>query len=172
MIAVMGAESTGKTTLCAQLARAMRGLWVPEYLRQFCEIEGRLPRADEQLLVMQQQIDNELAALEAARRLQWPYVFCDSTPLKTIIYSELLFNDTSLYDEAVAHHRAHFSLTLFLQPDIGWQHDGLRDGAHVQAPVTALVKRRLEQYALPYVEITGAGDTRLQAAINAITTLK
>jgi nicotinamide riboside kinase len=167
LIAVMGAESTGKTTLCAQLARALDGLYVPEYLRTFCELNGRVPRTDEQRAVMQQQMDNELTAREAARRLGLPYVFCDSTPLTTIIYSEMLFNDSSLYDKAVAHHRL-FATTLFLQPDIGWKADGVRDGAHVQGPVTELVRARLDQYNLPYVQISGNGQARLQCALSAL----
>ncbi len=170
MIAVMGAESTGKSTLCAQLARACSGLYVPEYLRTFCELKGRVPRADEQHAMMQHQIDNERIAREAARRLLLPYVFCDSTPLTTVLYSDMLFNDTSLYDEAVAHHRQ-FATTLFLQPDIGWKADGVRDGAHVQGPVTALVRARLDRYALPYVEFGGAGQARLQAALRVLSTL-
>jgi nicotinamide riboside kinase len=116
-------------------------------------------------------MDNELAAREAVRRLGLRYVFCDSTPLTTIIYSEMLFNDTSHYDEAVAHHRL-FTTTLFLQPDIGWKADGVRDGAHVQGPVTELVRARLDQYKLPYVEVSGEGSERLQCAMQTLHLLR
>jgi nicotinamide riboside kinase len=100
MIAVVGAESTGKTTLCEQLGRKLQGLWVPEYLRSFCVSEGRVPRAEEQRAVMQRQAECEFAALDAAQAAQLRYVFCDATPLMTAIYSELLFSDASLFDFA------------------------------------------------------------------------
>jgi hypothetical protein len=58
-IGLIGAESTGKTTLAAQLARATGGLWVPEYLRDFCVLHGRPPRADEQQGVIDGQIARE-----------------------------------------------------------------------------------------------------------------
>jgi nicotinamide riboside kinase len=165
LIAIVGAESTGKTTLCAQLARALNGLWVPEYLRTLCELQGRVPLASEQRAVMQQQMENETIALHAARSLGLSYVLCDSTPLMTAIYSELLFHDTSLYEAAFAYHHKHYALTLFMQPDMGWVHDGMRDGAHVQPPVTALLEKQLKAHAVPYVRISGAGNVRFENAL-------
>lgn len=164
LIAVVGAESTGKTTLCAQLARACRGLWVPELLRDFCNVEGRTPRVDEQQSVMDAQIAREEAALFAARERGMRFVFCDTTPLMTAIYSELLFNDSSHINFALSHQQ-HYALTLFLQADIGWQVDGQRDGEHVQPIVTAMLAKHLKAHALPYVSINGAGDARLEKAL-------
>jgi nicotinamide riboside kinase len=168
MIAVVGAESTGKTTLCEQLGRKLQGLWVPEYLRSFCVSEGRVPRAEEQRAVMQRQADCEFAALTAAQAAQVRFVFCDATPLMTAIYSELLFSDASLFDFALKHHHR-YALTLFTQPDMGWQSDGImRDGAHVQAPVTARVREFLQSNALRFKEIKGSYEQRLQTALEAI----
>jgi nicotinamide riboside kinase len=168
MVAVVGAECTGKSTLCEQLGCKLQGLWVPEYLRSFCVSEGRVPSAEEQRGVMERQAACEFAALRAAQAAKLGYVLCDATPLMTAIYSELLFNDTSLFAFALNHHRR-YALTLFMQPDIGWQSDGImRDGAQVQAPVTARVRECLKASALPYAEITGSNEQRLQAAIKAI----
>ena len=49
VIGLLGAESTGKTTLAAELGRALaaggrRVAVVPEYLREFCDRSGRTPR--------------------------------------------------------------------------------------------------------------------------------
>jgi nicotinamide riboside kinase len=164
-IAVLGAESTGKTTLCAQLARACQGLWVPEYLRDFCVVQGRTPRADEQRHILQMQIAREQAAGVAARERGMHFVFCDTTPLMTAIYSELLFKDAALVGEAMTHQQQAYALTLFLQPDIGWQADGQRDGAQVQPVVTAMIEQHLKPSAAPYVRISGSGDVRLASAL-------
>ena len=54
---------------------------------------------------MEHQADCEFAALDAAQAAKLHFVFCDATPLMTAIYSELLFNDASLFDFALKHHR-------------------------------------------------------------------
>ncbi len=47
-IAVLGAESSGKSTLCVALARRYDTLWVPEYLREFVDTHGRVPFESDQ----------------------------------------------------------------------------------------------------------------------------
>jgi nicotinamide riboside kinase len=166
-IGLIGAESTGKTTLAAQLARATGGLWVPEYLRDFCVLHGRPPRADEQQGVIDGQIAREARALGAAERAGLRFVFCDAPPLMTAIYSELLFADASHFAQALAHQRR-YAFTLFTQPDIGWQHDGVRDGPHVQQPVTERIAQLLTQHGIGYAPVSGAGPLRLQHALAAL----
>ena len=60
VIALLGAESTGKTTLARQLAETLRAgtrrvALVEEYLREFCEVHGRTPTREEQLPIAQEQ---------------------------------------------------------------------------------------------------------------------
>jgi nicotinamide riboside kinase len=100
-IAILGAECTGKTTLLADMAahlraRGARVSVVDEVLRQWCAAQGRTPRADEQAAIMQAQI----AAVDAAKACD--YLLCDTTPLVTAVYSDVLFGDHSLYPVAVA----------------------------------------------------------------------
>ena len=60
-IAIVGAESTGKSELAQALARhlasdfGLRAACVGEYLREWCDAHGRTPRADEQLGIAQEQ---------------------------------------------------------------------------------------------------------------------
>jgi nicotinamide riboside kinase len=44
-VAILGAESTGKSTLAEALAMYYDTVWVPEYLREFVEVQGRVLRA-------------------------------------------------------------------------------------------------------------------------------
>ena len=53
VVALLGAESTGKTTLAAEIgaalaARGIRVEVVAEFLREFCDVHARTPRRDEQ----------------------------------------------------------------------------------------------------------------------------
>ena len=109
-IAILGAESTGKTQLAQALsahwnALGQSALWVPEVLREWCDRESRTPHQHEQWDIVQEQ---------ATRVLQAPavdWLIADTTPLMTAIYSELLFADRTLYDFALEHQR-HYDITL------------------------------------------------------------
>ena len=172
VVALLGAESTGKTTLAQALAQALARetgkatAWVPEALRQWCEAAGRTPRADEQPAIAQAQH----ASIEQAAAAH-AIVVCDTTPLMTAVYSRLVFGDRSLEAWAVqAHARA--SLTLLTALDLPWVSDGLqRDGPHVQAPVDEALQALLQAHALPWVRVAGQGPARLQAALAAVRPL-
>ena len=172
LICIIGAESTGKTTLVQALATHFDCPWVTEHLREFCESRGRTPTQHEQSLILETQVSNEVAAQFTANQRNRRYVFCDTAPLLTAIYSDFVFNDNSLYARARALH-SRYALTLLLQPDIAWVADGLqRDGAHVREPITALIERELVAINAPVVRISGQGDARVQAATHAIQGIK
>lgn len=171
-IAIVGAESTGKSTLAIALAESLAsstGLActaVPEWLRAWCEREGRTPRPDEQAAIAAEQH----ARIEAAAAAH-DIVVADTTALMTAVYSRLLFGDRSLEAMAVARQRT-MSITLLTALDLPWQADGhQRDGPHVQAPVDALVSELLAAHRLPWVRVAGQGPARLQSAMEAVAPL-
>lgn len=171
-LAILGAESTGKTALAQALVQRLRddtGLrvtWVPEYLREWCEHAARTPRPDEQAGIADEQgrrIDEAAASHDV--------VLCDTTPLMVSVYSEYVFGDRSLHAQALAWH-ARCALTLVTALDLPWQADGLqREGPHVQAPVDALVRSLLIGAELPWATIAGTGERRLEAALDAVAPL-
>ena len=168
VIGVLGAESTGKTTLARQLQIALeapdsRVAVVNEYLREFCDERGRTPVQAEQAGIAEEQTQRiELAATGA------DIVIADTTALMIAVYSETIFNDRSLYDTALASHRR-CDLTLLTALDLPWEADGLqRDGPHVREPVDALIRAALVRAKLPFAVVAGTGDKRLQAALLAV----
>jgi nicotinamide riboside kinase len=168
VIALLGAESTGKTTLAAELQAALTtpgrrvGL-VTEYLREFCEQTGRTPRQDEQHAIAREQTRR---IADAATRND--IVIADTSALMIAVYSDQVFGDTSLYAEASAAQSA-CHLTLLTALDLPWLADGLqRDGPHVRDPVDAKVRAALGAAGLPYSVVAGQGAARLQAALAAI----
>lgn len=172
VIALLGAESTGKTTLAKELAQHIThetgrsSAWVPEVLREWCAATGRTPRADEQLAIAQAQH----ARIDAAAAAH-ACVVCDTTALMTAVYSRLLFDDRSLEAWAVQAH-ARVSLTLLTALDLPWVADGLqRDGPQVQQPVDAALQELLHAHALPWTRVAGQGSARLQAAWEAVQPL-
>jgi nicotinamide riboside kinase len=168
LICLIGAECTGKTTLAQWLAQEFSGLWVPERLRLFCDAQKRTPFRHEQRDILEQQARDEMAALDMAARHQQHYVFCDTAPLLTAVYSEFVFNDTSLYPRARELH-ARYAMTLVLEPDLPWIADGLqRDGAHVQRPIHAKIVQELQDMYIPVNAIAGTGESRTTSARAAI----
>ena len=169
VVALLGAESSGKTTLAAELCAALRGAGrdacvVAETLREFCDREARTPRRDEQAGL----------AAEHSRRIEaaasaHDIVIADTTALQTAVYSALVFGDASLYPAAEAWQRAQVRLTLLSALDLPWQPDGLqRDGEHVRAPVDALLRASLARAGVAYAVIGGLGPQRLACALSAV----
>ncbi|MES2973589.1 MAG: ATP-binding protein [Pseudomonadota bacterium] len=164
-IAVLGAESTGKTeltrALAAHLAAQGRSVTlVPEVLREWCEARGRVPVASEQLAIAQEQ----------ARRVDeatGDVVVSDTGPLMIAVYSHMLFADESLYGMALAHQRG-YDLTLVTGIDLPWVADGLRDGPHAQEPTDSLLRAALARGGISYKVIYGSGPERLQNTLSAL----
>ncbi|KQW37056.1 AAA family ATPase [Rhizobacter sp. Root404] len=169
VIALLGAESTGKTTLAHALAQTLAGegrdvVVVPEYLREFCDTHGRTPRIDEQRSIAAEQM-RRIAAAAAAHAV----VIADTTALMIAVYSDQVFGDTSLYADAQAAHAQGCDLTLLTALDLPWQADGLqRDGPQVREPVDAKVRAALARAAVPYAVVFGSGETRGDAALAAV----
>jgi nicotinamide riboside kinase len=168
LICLIGAECTGKTTLAQALAYRMGGAYVPEYLRSFTEQQGRTPERAEQVHILQEQVRQETLALATARRLGHALVFCDTAPLLTAVYSDIIFADGSLYPQAHGLH-ARYAVTLLLEPDIPWVEDGLqRDGAQSRALVHTRIERALAEWDWPHVCIAGSEERRLSTAMEAV----
>ncbi|HWH83524.1 MAG TPA: AAA family ATPase, partial [Burkholderiaceae bacterium] len=169
VIALLGAESTGKTTLARELAGALGGaaarvVAVPEYLREFCDTRGRTPRRDEQRAIAAEQTRRiDAAGRDAA------IVIADTTALMIAVYSDQVFGDTGLYADAQADHARGCDLTLLTALDLPWRPDGLqRDGPQVREPVDAKVRAALARAGVGYSVLHGHGAARTQAALAAV----
>jgi nicotinamide riboside kinase len=181
-IAILGAECTGKTSLCKALALAVPQLpalqstvieiaIVPEALRQFCETHQRVPMQHEQLGIMRQQATLELAAEKLLHKNLTNLVLSDCAPITTAVYSELYFSDRHLYEEASTHHKR-YDLSLLLYPTLGWQADGLfRESAEAQRRFHDRIKVWLTETASPCLEISETGAARTASALHAIIQL-
>jgi nicotinamide riboside kinase len=173
-VAILGAESTGKSWLARTLTGViqMRGqpaCKVDEMLRAWCDREGRTPEQHEQWGIACQQaaaIEKAIEASAATKPSGW--VIADTTPLMTAVYSHLLFDDDSLYPMALAHH-AVYEHTLLTGLDLPWVADGLqRDGPHVRGPVDNLLRQALERAGMAYRVVYGQGHLRLNNALLAL----
>lgn len=168
VIAVVGAESTGKTTLVRSLGDTLRlrGLdvaEVPEALRDFCDQHGRTPRVHEQSGIAAEQ-SRRVSRAAAEHEL----VLADTTALMVAVYSDYIFNDGSLYRQAEQDH-SQATLTLLTALDLPWVSDDfVRDGPHVREPVDSLIRQALARLQAPYAVIQGEGARRLEQALMVV----
>lgn len=159
-IAILGAESTGKSTLTAALAAAYDTVWVAEYLRQFVEAQQRVPFEDDQLAIARTQLSHEEALAAGARGL----LFCDTTPLMTAVYSDIYWSRVPPELDALAGEHA-YALTFVAAPDGPWVPDGLqRESAEVRLRVHAALLARLRRQGVAHTLLEGSLEARLAQA--------
>ncbi|MFZ6849818.1 AAA family ATPase [Undibacterium sp. RuRC25W] len=168
-IAILGAESSGKSALAEALAAHYKTLWVPEYLREFVQIEARVPQADEQLLIARTQMQREEQA--SLNAIEW--LFCDTTPLMTEIYSHHYFEvaETELLKLSSAH-AERYAFTLVTAPDFPWEADGLqRESPMVRQLIHEQLLEVLEEREIPHMLIEGNLKDRVQQVAFALSFL-
>ena len=163
-IALLGAESTGKTTLALSLQERLRAngkkvVLVPEYLREWCDREGRTPDRGEQAAIAREQARRVFAARDA------DVVIADTTPLVTAAYSEQLFGDRSLLAFALEHQR-HYAVTLLMGLDLPWVADGVqRDGEHARGALDASLRLAMADGRIYWRVVYGNDEARMESAL-------
>lgn len=169
VIALLGAESTGKSSLSRALVQRLGAagldvVGIDEHLRGFCTAAGRTPRQDEQAGIAAEQ---QRRIERAAAHHDW--VIADTTALQTAVYSELVFQDFSLGPAARAAQAEAVDFTLLTGLDLPWVADGLqRDGPQVRAPVDARLRAHLQAGGLAHAVVYGQGAAREVAALGAL----
>lgn len=125
-IAIVGPESTGKTTLAEQLAERYRTLWVPEYARGF--LDWRNARRESTQICLPEDIPfiarGQQASEDALARQCNRLLFCDTDLVTTAIWSRFFFQSESVE----THDR--YALTLLCDVDLPWVEDPQRDQPH------------------------------------------
>ncbi|MDQ1831098.1 ATP-binding protein [Massilia scottii] len=164
-VAILGAESSGKSTLAAALAAHFGTVWVPEYLREFVDTSGRVPQESDQFSIAQTQMAREDAAARQASR----FLFCDTTPLMTAIYSRWYWNrvDAQL---SLLEQRHAYAYTLVTAPDGPWEADGLqRESEAVRQTIHEQVVQMLDERGIGYSLVTGTLEERMVQATRLLT---
>jgi len=170
VIALLGAESTGKTELARALAlrlqqRGVATTLVAEYLREWCTREGRAPHRDEQQAIADEQTRRIAEAASSG------VVVADTTALSIAVYSDTLFADMSLCARAVAA-QCRYTFTLLTALDLPWIDDGLqREGPQVREPFDGRLRSALAGAGIAYAVVHGTGVERLASAWNAINSI-
>lgn len=163
-VAILGAESSGKSTLAQALAEHYQTLWVPEYLREFVEVSGRVPREEDQFDIARTQRANEDAAAATAT----DFLFCDTTPMMTAIYSRWYWGrvDAGLAALDAMHP---YQMTVVTAPDGPWTPDGLqRESPEVRQRVHEQLLAVLDERQIAYTLIAGSLEQRVRQVVRLL----
>lgn len=164
-IAIVGPESTGKSTLTKLLAKHYNTLWVAEFARYYCAaLTGPCTMQDE-INMFHGQVALEESVLAMADK---DFILCDTTFLTVKIWSDEMLGETPQLVLDALQERT-YDLYLLLDIDLPWQEDPLRDFPHMREHFMNIWLKELNDLNANYVLINGI-DERLNNAITAIDT--
>lgn len=119
-VALLGGESTGKSTLSVRLAERLGTIHAAEYGRERWEERGgELAQAD-MPVIARTQVEREETLLRDADR----WLICDTTPLTTLLYSQAMFGQAD--DELHRLARRAYDHVFLCAPDFPFVQDGTR----------------------------------------------
>jgi NadR type nicotinamide-nucleotide adenylyltransferase len=165
-VVVFGPESTGKTTLCRDLAAHYRTVWVSEYARGHLDNKAApCEPADIPLIARGHAASEDALARQAERVL-----FCDTDLLMTVVYSELYYGTCPEWLRREAERRT-YDLYLLTDVDVPWVADPQRDMPHRREEIRERCRRALAERGRPYVLVGGSWEQRFETARRAVDAL-
>jgi len=167
-IVILGAESTGTTTLTKALARHYRTSWAPEYGRTYCE--GRRTAknqnnwtADEFIHIASVQNAMEDFLARKSNKL----LICDTDAFATRLWHERYMGSLLPELDKITNTK-NKSLYILTGDEIPFVQDGTRDGEKIRHQMHQRFVEELEKHHLKYIIVKGGRKERLNTAIIAI----
>ncbi|MEO6914554.1 MAG: AAA family ATPase [Chitinophagaceae bacterium] len=163
---VIGPESTGKSTLCEQLAAHYKTRWVREFAREYLLEYGTSYRFDDLLTIAKGQIRLQS---EAESLCEENLLFVDTDMYVMKVWCEFVFDrcHNFILDQIVNKPN---DMYLLCNPDLPWVKDELREYPDPEARIMLyhIYKDILINQNKPWIEIKGGYTQRLHSAIEGI----
>ena len=179
-IVIVGPESTGKSTLCKELAAHYQTMWCPEYARTYLLEHGTTYQFEDLLTIAKGQLaleDQHTALLEEQQRTLaktnavWP-LFIDTDMYVMKVWSEFVFKKCHriILDQIVKRRYDHY---LLCNTDLPWVQDELREYPDLSTRETlfSMYKDCLINQSVGWTLIGGTETERLRNAIAAVDQL-
>jgi NadR type nicotinamide-nucleotide adenylyltransferase len=162
-IALIGPESTAKSTLSEALAKHYQTVWIQEYARTYLTLLNRKYTLEDIVTIAKKQFAIEKDALEKANRL----LIVDTEAIISKVWCEAVFNTCPAWiSENILSHP--YDLYLLTSPDIPWVNDPLRENPTRREFFFDWYEKELKSINANYIIIKGIGDERLNNCIVAI----
>jgi NadR type nicotinamide-nucleotide adenylyltransferase len=161
-IVIIGPESTGKSTLCRQLAEHYDTVWCPEYAREYLLKQGKDYNYEDLLEIAKGQWTNEKSYQQQARN---GLFFIDTNQYVMKIWSEVAFGQCHKWIlDRVAEQQ--YDLYLLCNTDLPWVEDELREYPDpvFRQELFLMYKDLLINNGTPWEEISGREEERFDKA--------
>lgn len=168
-IVIIGPESTGKSTLCTQLAKHYHTSWVPEYAREYLLKEGMQYSYEDLLSIAHRQLALED---EMADRLRNGIIFIDTNMYVMKVWCEFVFGRCHQWIlDRIAERK--YDLYLLCSADITWVKDELREYPDLETRLKLfhIYKDHIVNQHVPWKQISGTDEERLDSAVDAVNRL-
>lgn len=164
-VVLLGAESTGKSTLARTLAQRFSTTWVHEWGREHYEAKGGVLALEDYVHIAHEHRRHEDEAARQANR----YLFCDTNAVTTMMFSHLYERDSLeelrvLADEC----RDRYCFVVVCDDDIAFEQDGWRDSEQWRSRMQGLVISDLVVRGIPFVVASGSLDERVATVESAL----
>jgi NadR type nicotinamide-nucleotide adenylyltransferase len=171
-VCLVGAESTGKTTLAEMLARHYKTLWVREYGRELSEIKLAEDgcynwRSEEFAHIAARQCEMEDAAARDCNRI----LICDTDAFATSIWHRRYFGARSPEVETIVAGRRPPDLYLLTDVDTPFVQDGTRDGEMIREWMHDTFIAELRARDLTFRLLAGSLEDRFEEAVKSVDEL-
>ncbi len=179
-IVVIGPESTGKSTLCEELARYFETNWCPEFAREYLLTNGTDYNFDDLLTIARGQLAMEDEYIERIENQSLPLLeagghiplFIDTDMYVMKVWCEFVFGKCHRYvlDQIV---KRKYDLYLLCNTDLPWEKDELREYPDLKTreKLFYIYKDIMVNQNVPWVEIKGSHEERTQQAIESVRLL-
>jgi NadR type nicotinamide-nucleotide adenylyltransferase len=163
-IAIVGAESSGKTWMCEALSAYYKTNWIPEYAREyFNDSDIYNYTLDDLIIIAKKQIELENNGLKTANE----FLFCDTTLITLKIWAELEFSHCPKIIEDLLN-ATHYDYYFITDNQIPWQADPLRQNKHSRDLLFEMNEKEVKKSGVPYSIITGTDEQRLTFALGQL----
>ena len=170
-VCVLGAESSGTTTLAQAVAAQLNTSWVEEYGREFCALKyGRGDfdwHSDEFALIAVEQKQR----IDTAARTCNSVVVCDTDAFTTRLWHFRYAGFWSEEVERIAREAKTPDLYVLTSPDIPFVQDGLRDGEHLRFQMHEQFIQELNNWKANWILAIGTIEERVAQVLVHVETM-
>jgi NadR type nicotinamide-nucleotide adenylyltransferase len=179
-VVIIGPESTGKSSLCEQLANHYKTNWVPEYAREYLLKNGMNYTYEDLLVIAKGQLqleDNLIPHPQGSASLSpagssGPLTFIDTDMYVMKVWCEYVFNKCHKFIlDAITKRK--YDLYLLCNTDLPWVKDELREYPNLaeRERLFKIYKDCMVNQSTPWTIIEGNHKTRLLKAVEAVDIL-
>ena len=159
-VALIGPESTAKSTLSEALAKHYNTVWVKEYSREYLSKISRKYTLDDILIIAQTQLEEEKKLLLSANQ----FIFADTELILSKVWCEDVFKTCPDWiQKNILPHK--YDLYLLTYPDLPWEEDPVRENGNRRQFFYDWYERELKAIDANYQVVKGENEERLNNCI-------